>query len=181
MWFSKPVLRAALTVGFLLQRSSNATPTLFRRTLSPIPVRQISSVCEHGAIVPDLWLVDGLNVKYTNDEQAQPGNASWTLTNTLTNVTEHINCPLRLNYICDMNGTPKDSGLHIWLQINLNIAALSFNQTLPCGNETTAMSAYAIGNANVRLVCEEENTSCSGSGDGGIFVDGSVSVVSIAP
>lgn len=139
MWFSKSILRAAVTVGFVLQKTSNATPTLFRRTLSPLPVRQRSSVCEYDATVPGLWLVDGLSVKYTNDEQAQPGNASWTLTNTLTNVTEHINCPLRLNYICDMNGTPKDSGLHIWLQINLNIAALSFNQTLPCGNETTAM------------------------------------------
>lgn len=99
-------------------------------------IKKEGPACTDGATIEDLWLVERVNVTHTNDELVKPGSASWTVTNTLTNLTERLTCTLRANYICEMNGTPEDETFHVWLQINLNVAVFTFNQSLPCGRET---------------------------------------------
>jgi hypothetical protein len=85
-------------------------------------------------------MVERLNVTYTRDELVTPGNASWTITNTLTNTTQQLRCNLRANYACEFKETPADAGLHIWLQINLDVASFYLNQSLSCA--TQASSGY---------------------------------------
>jgi hypothetical protein len=123
----------ALTVGSTLWGEGKATPTLRRQ---PFPT------CSDGATIEGLWLVDQLNVTYTEDELVQPGNATWRITNTLTNTTERLRCPLRSNYRCEINGSPEDDSLRIWLQINIDLATFSINQSLPCGNEGPPRYVY---------------------------------------
>lgn len=123
----------ALTVGSTLWGEGKATPTLRR---------QPSPTCSDGATIEGLWLVDQLNVTYTEDELVQPGNATWRITNTLTNTTERLRCPLRSNYRCEINGSPEDDSLRIWLQINIDLATFSINQSLPCGNEGPPRYVY---------------------------------------
>jgi hypothetical protein len=107
-----------------------------------------SPVCSEGTIIRDLWLVRQLNVSYTDDELVRPGNASWIITNTMKNTTEQLTCPLRSNYVCEMNGTPQDPSLDIWLQINLDSASFTLNESLSCestagpGYETVSLSGH---------------------------------------
>src|SRR5687767_6243269 len=98
----RAIFAAALTVGSLLWGEGKATPTLRRDTGSAVAVRQPSVACSDGATIEGLWLVDQLNVRYTQDELVQPGNATWRITNTLTNTTERLRCPLRSNYRCEI-------------------------------------------------------------------------------
>lgn len=101
----------------------------------PTARQQSAPACSDGATIGDLWLVKDLNVTYTSDELVRPGNATFTITNNLTNETERIHCALRANYVCDIRGTPGDDSLTIWLQINLDVARFTLNQSLPCDNE----------------------------------------------
>jgi hypothetical protein len=127
----QPILVSALVAVVSLWPAVYATPTPYG-TVASTAVRETTPTCSDGAIIEKLWLVDQLNVTHTTDELVQPGSASWSLTNTLTNSTERLNCTLRANYICEMNGTPGDDSFHIWLQINLNLATFTLNQSLPC-------------------------------------------------
>ncbi|KAK4031592.1 hypothetical protein C8A01DRAFT_51380 [Parachaetomium inaequale] len=176
-----PLLGSALAALVMLWPAVNATPAPYRGTVASTAVRETTPTCSDGATIENLWLVEQLNVTHTTDELVQPGSASWTLTNTLTNTTERLNCTLRANYICEMNGTPGDDSFHIWLQINLNLATFTLNQSLPCGSEAAPGSAYAIGTAEVYLVCGAGNISCYGDDDGGGSADGLVTVTRIAP
>lgn len=135
------MLAAALEVGALWCHAVNATPTRFQSTQTSVAAEDGAPTCSDGATIEGLWLVEKMNVTHTEDLLAEPGSASWTVTNTLTNMAERLTCSLRANYICEINGTPEDDSFHIWLQINLNVASFTFNQTLPCGSETA--SAYA--------------------------------------
>jgi hypothetical protein len=126
---------AALAAGALWCHAVNATPTP-SRTSGVVTSEALA--CADGDTIEDLWLVEQVNVTHTTDLLVEPGSASWTVTNTLTNITERLTCSLRANYICEMNGTPEDDSFHIWLQINLNIAVFTFNQSLPCGSETAS-------------------------------------------
>ncbi|KAK4236971.1 hypothetical protein C8A03DRAFT_45131 [Achaetomium macrosporum] len=146
-----------------------------------ITPRQSPSACSDGATIENLWLVERLNVTYTSDELVRPGNASWTITNTLTNTTERLSCTLRANYICELNGTPGDASFHIWLQINLDIATFTLNQSLPCRGETSSRSAYALGTAELYLICPttgiKEDMSCHSDDDGTGFADGFITLL----
>jgi hypothetical protein len=126
----------ALTVGSLLWGEGKSIPTVRRDSGSGVAIQQLSPACSDGATIEGLWLVDQLNVTYTEDELVKPGNATWRMTNTLTNTTERLRCPLRSNYRCEINGSPEDDSLRIWLQINIDLATLSINQSLSCGNES---------------------------------------------
>ncbi|GAB1312584.1 hypothetical protein MFIFM68171_02794 [Madurella fahalii] len=147
--------------------------------------QQPAPACSDGATIENLWLVKDLNVTYTSDELVRPGNASFTITNNLTNETERILCALRANYVCDIHGTPGDESLEIWLQINLDVARITLNQSLACGSEPNPSSAYAIGNAELYLVCPdeyiEEDLSCYGDDDSGVYADGFVMLQASAP
>lgn len=130
MKLERHIFHAHFMGGLLVHAATSSqqaaqTPT----TLHPVP-----SICSEGASITNLWLVERLNVSYTDDELVRPGNASWTLTNTMLNTTERLTCPLRANYVCEMDGTPQDKGLYIWLQINLDEARFTFNESLSCGD-----------------------------------------------
>lgn len=102
------------------------------------PRQSATPDCSDGSTIKNLWLVERLNVTYSRDELVVPGNASFTVTNTLANTTERITCNLRANYRCELKGTPGDASLYIWLQINLDVASLSLNQTVSCASGTTS-------------------------------------------
>ncbi|KAK4150225.1 hypothetical protein C8A00DRAFT_46330 [Chaetomidium leptoderma] len=176
----RSVVGAVLAVGALLWPTVYATPTPYGGTRASVATRQTPSACSEGGTIESLWLVKQLNVTYANDLTVQPGNASWTITNTLTNTTKQIRCPLRANYICELDATLGESDLHIWLQINLDVARFSLNQSLPCGSEVASKSAYAVGNAELYLLCRdtaaEENLSCYGDDDAGVFANGLVTL-----
>ncbi len=125
---------AVIAISGIFGALTNATPTGHQGIKAPVATRQSETVCSDGATIEKLWLVEHLNVTYTENELVRPGNASWTITNNLAKTTEHLSCALRANYICELNGTPGDAGLHIWVQINLDVAAFSMNQTIPCGS-----------------------------------------------
>jgi hypothetical protein len=128
------VLNKAIAFGILLAQLLRGTPLTHRETTTPITLRQPPPTCSGGTTIEDLWVVDQLNVTYTHDETVRPGNAAWRLANTMTSDVEVLRCNLRANYICELNGTPGDSGLHVWLQINLDVARITINQSLPCGD-----------------------------------------------
>jgi hypothetical protein len=88
----------------------------------------------------NLWSVYGLNVTYTADETIKHGSATFTLMNTYTNHTECLNCSLRFNSICEFHGTPGDKGLQIWLQLNLELAYVTINQSMPCPSTNRSVS-----------------------------------------
>ncbi|KAH6848421.1 hypothetical protein B0I37DRAFT_377579 [Chaetomium sp. MPI-CAGE-AT-0009] len=172
MKWLRPVFSAVLAAGALLCPAVvNANPAVFRSTTRSM----VAPACSDGATIEDLWLIKQVNVTHTKDELVQPGSASWTVTNTFTNITERLTCTLRANYICEINGTPEEDSFHIWLQINLNVAAFTFNQSLPCGSETASETAYAIGMAELYLICGEGNISCYEE-DGGGSADGRVRI-----
>ncbi|KAK3293730.1 uncharacterized protein B0H64DRAFT_219011 [Chaetomium fimeti] len=172
------IFGAALATGALLHPAVvNATPTGFRSTTRSVLVEDAAPACSNGATIEDLWLVTQVNVTNSNDALVEPGSASWTITNTFTNVTERLTCSLLAGYRCEMDGTPEDDSFHIWLQINLNVASFTFNQTLPCGSEAASETAYAIGGVELYLTCGEGNLSCHDEDDDGGYANGRVTVV----
>ena len=132
MLLTSLVATAVIAIAGSLGTAVNASPTEHQDTGALLAIRQPQPVCSDGATIEKLWLVEQLNVTYTENELVRHGNASWTLTNNLAKTTEHISCTLRANYICELNGTPADAALHIWVQINLDVAMFSINQTIPC-------------------------------------------------
>ncbi|KAK3304959.1 uncharacterized protein B0T15DRAFT_256332 [Chaetomium strumarium] len=172
-------LAAAGALQYLVPVSARCA--IYRDTRASIAPRQSPSACSDGTTIENLWLVERLNVTYTSDELVRPGNASWTVTNTLTNTTERISCTLRANYICELNGTPGDASFHIWLQINLDVATFTLNQTLPCGDRPPVRSAYALGTAELYLICPsrhaDEDFSCYSDDDGTGFANGDVTLL----
>lgn len=137
MLFTSLFAPAVIAISGLLGAAANATPTR-HGTGALVALQQSAAACSDGATIQKLWLVEHLNVTYTENELVRHGNASWTITNTLSKTTEHLSCSLRANYICELNGTPGDAGLHIWVQINLDVAAFSINQTISCGSESAS-------------------------------------------
>jgi hypothetical protein len=137
----KSLVYTTLATAILPSSASNATPIASRDPRTLAEIRQASPSCSDGETIKNLWLVEQLNVTYTSDERVKPGNASFTLTNTLAHTTERIGCSLRANYICELHGTPGDASLYIWLQINLDVARFTLNQSVPCG---TGPSKYGI-------------------------------------
>lgn len=139
MWLPKHIFGSALIAGMLSQVPVGATPSKYRELFRPTTTLRRDAACVDGETIEKLWLLKDLNVTFGGEGLLDPGNATWTLTNTLTNVTESFDCSLLANYRCDIHGTPKDSSLQIWIQINLNIADVSLNQSLPCGNLSTEL------------------------------------------
>lgn len=123
--------------SFALGTTSPTVPTLG----SVAPRQQILD-CSNKTPIQGLWELTHVNV--THDQPEQPGTASWSVLNTLTNTTEDLNCTLRANYICELDGTPEDDSFHIWLQINLNVAAFTLNQTLACPEDQLVKYVFQI-------------------------------------
>lgn len=151
-----PILRilAALVAVFTL---TNATPLHNLRQTQP-------DVCIDGATIPNLWSVRDLLVIYSTDDGQTPSNATFTITNMRTNLTETLHCDLRANYQCAFTGTPNDKATSIWFQLNLR-AYFSFSQTQSCDGAT----AQVQGTAEMELHCKgdslEEGMSCTGDAE----------------
>ncbi|KAK0612236.1 hypothetical protein B0T14DRAFT_531830 [Immersiella caudata] len=77
-------------------------------------------------------------------------SASFTVTNTATNTTEALSCTLRGGYTCQLNGTPKNPDLQVWLQLNL-IAYFSFLDTRACDGKTASIT----GSAEMPFTCPD--------------------------
>jgi hypothetical protein len=104
--------------------------------------RQTTAACSDGSTIKSLWQITELNVTYTGNELVRPGNASFTITNNLTNTTERVRCTLRANYLCEVSGTLGNDSLHLWLQINLDVATFTLNQSVACSNEGSTQYVY---------------------------------------
>ncbi|KAK4172415.1 hypothetical protein QBC36DRAFT_197051 [Triangularia setosa] len=160
-----------------------ATLTAFLPSISAIPPAPPShhlSARQHiiciGDSQPGLWVVENLEVEYTGDEVLQRGNATFTLTNTNTKVTETLRCSLRANYICEFYGTPSDPDLDIWLQLNLNVASFTLNKTLPGCLGPEWGDAWIVGQTELYLECPQDWTNkmvCQDDGIEGV-ADGNV-------
>ncbi|KAK3906159.1 hypothetical protein C8A05DRAFT_12086 [Staphylotrichum tortipilum] len=180
--FTSVVFTAVIAITGVFGTVVNAAPTGHEGDGAAVAIRQSQVACSDGATVEKLWLVERLNVTYTENELVRHGNASWTIVNTLAKTTEHLSCALRANYICELNGTPGDPSLHIWVQINLDVATFSINQTITCGSEPTSRPASAIGTADLYLICPriDQDLSCYGDDDGGGYADGVVTLPTIS-
>lgn len=139
---SAKLIFAPLAVFTSLQSYVQAAP-------NPLPPRSVTDteaaappdICSGNATVQDLWSIKGLTVTYVPDLTKGSGTGAFTLTNTRTNYSEALKCNLRANYLCDYQGTPGDPGLSIWLQLNLDIAYITINQSWACGDSEHARYA----------------------------------------
>ncbi|KAH8893199.1 hypothetical protein GQ53DRAFT_763540 [Thozetella sp. PMI_491] len=82
-----------------------------------------------------IWTVKDLKIAYSSDTYT-PGNATFSITSSLTNKTETLRCEVPFNYFGHISGTPENINLSISLQFNIDTATISLNQTWACGNET---------------------------------------------
>ncbi len=129
-----------LAVVLLWPAVNNALATS-PKIREPSEIRQLPTVCSEGDTIKNLWRVEHLNVTYTTDELVRPGNASFSITTGTS--TQQLFCTLRANYVCEMKETPGDPGLYIWLQINLDVASFSLDQSLTCGTAPGYVSCKA--------------------------------------
>jgi hypothetical protein len=118
------LLSAALT---LLIIPSSARRVFVRRAECPVPN----------------WAVDAINVTYSDDTDT-PGNAAFVLSNSLTNNTEALTCPLTFNTLCQILGTFNDETLQILLQVNIDVAFITLNQSWTCHDQLNQSITYVI-------------------------------------
>ena len=97
------------------------------------------------------WHVDAINVTYSDDTYS-PGSASFVLSNSLTNKTEALTCPLTFNSICQIMGTPNDETLQVVLQVNIDVATMSLNQSWTCHDQLN-QSVTCVFAASLYLDC----------------------------
>jgi len=152
---------------------------IFILTLSAIwRCAQGAAVCSEGTNIPNLWSFQSLVVDYTEDETVRQGNASFSITNTLTSRTDNLRCSLIFNSLCEVFGTPSDKDLHIWVQVNWGAAAITIAQPWKCDN-IDAKDTSVIGMTEVELLCPEttleEGRSCR-SDQAPTFVSGTVQI-----
>ena len=88
------------------------------------------------------WTIRDINVTYSAETETS-GNVTFTLTNTATNHTEALGCPIRYNSICNMED-PNDPDLEIQIQTSIDKFYIGLNQTRPCGNTKDNSTSYAI-------------------------------------
>ncbi|KAK0733198.1 hypothetical protein B0T26DRAFT_669628 [Lasiosphaeria miniovina] len=131
---------------------------------SPTPSAS-TAVCTDGATIPNLWSVHDLHIAYSHEGLSAGGNASFAVTDTRTNTTEAVWCALRLNYQCQVDGTPGNKNLSIWMQLNL-AAYFTFSLAQACAGGT---KAEVYGKAELMLVCQgetlEQGMTCAGDGE----------------
>ncbi|KAK3371076.1 hypothetical protein B0T24DRAFT_721271 [Lasiosphaeria ovina] len=135
----------------------------------PRPPRA-APACVDSETIVDLWSVQGLSVAYTHDELVRQGNATFTLANTRTGYRETLRCALTFNSLCEFHGTPGDKDLQLWLQLNLELASITINQTWSCDiSDGVNVTAFVVGMAEVYLVCPEDDSetdmTCHGDTD----------------
>ncbi|KAK3389388.1 hypothetical protein B0H63DRAFT_98316 [Podospora didyma] len=106
------------------------------------------------------WKIHNLTVTYS-DESYTPGNATFTLTESVSNSSEALGCEVSFNYRGAIQGTPAHPGLNILLLFGIDTAFVTVNQTWPgdCVSDevphVSGMSSFVIGLAEVQLQCPD--------------------------
>ncbi|KAK5661142.1 hypothetical protein OQA88_11033 [Cercophora sp. LCS_1] len=125
------------------------------------------------------WSVESVSATYSDDTYV-PGQVLFTVTNTLTNATETLNCPIQFNTVCTMDGTPGDPALQVYLQVNIDFAWVTFNKTWSCETDHQAdptRPRFVYGYGEFDLHCPEEVTetmTCTGLGGGPLLIETSI-------
>jgi hypothetical protein len=82
------------------------------------------------------WKVDSLSVTYS-DQTDVPGTAHFNISSSLGNTTSTFDCQLAFNSLCIVDPITVDGGrsLSIYLQINIDTASVTVNETFACGSD----------------------------------------------
>jgi len=132
--------------------------------------------CTPGTTFPALYTFSNLLVSYAPSATSlgagaptTQSTASFTLTNSQTNLSESLTCNLRIGYQCQMSGTPKNPNLQVWLQLNL-AAYFSFLERMPGVPCEGGRVSSVTGSAEMGVVCPEtpleEGMVCVGDREG---------------
>ena len=105
------------------------------RNNAGLAARQLENCSPAPAVIENLWTVDNLQVNYTNDETVRLANVTFVLLNTQTKYRETVGCSLRFNSICEIDGTPGDKQLSLYVQFMLDVAYITITQPVPCSPE----------------------------------------------
>ncbi|KAH8901794.1 hypothetical protein BR93DRAFT_962850 [Coniochaeta sp. PMI_546] len=123
------------------------------------------------------WTVEAINITYSN-ETYTPGTASFALSNSITNKTESLTCPLTFNSLCQISGTPNDETLQVLLQVNIDVAYMTLNQSWTCYDQLgqKVISTFVIGTGTLNLDCPiyAEDMTCNGPVGGTGLINGTV-------
>lgn len=109
------------------------------------------------------WTVEGISITYSN-ETYTPGTASFELSNSITNKTESLTCPLTFNSMCQILGTPNDETLQVLLQVNIDVVYMTLNQSWTCHDQTTQPATYVLNSFLVGTRHQSERRSDIGTG-----------------
>ncbi|KAK4450401.1 hypothetical protein QBC34DRAFT_424561 [Podospora aff. communis PSN243] len=99
------------------------------------------------------WTISSVNLSFRN-----PTQANFTLTNTVTKVTEDISCRLEFATLCEIRGTPADKDLYIHLQ-ERNGDHVWFNVTVPYTCDGRAGQVTGIGEQLIE--CPDDYYKCA--------------------
>ncbi|KAK0706247.1 hypothetical protein B0T26DRAFT_679957 [Lasiosphaeria miniovina] len=127
------------------------------------------------------WTLESLRVTYSDDTYT-PGTAQLNITSSATNRTEAVSCDLQFNSLCQIFGTAADAALQIYLQVNLDAAVISFNESWtgcsPNGQPgVPVLPSFAVGSSEFEVVCPaqiEDTMSCTGPVGGPLLVNTSI-------
>lgn len=106
-----------------LQTALSLMTALLSHDVLASPLSNRADACQ----VPS-WSVQDVSVTYSDDTNT-PGLASFSITNSVTHQHESLKCDLLFNTLCRVDGTPLDKNLSIYLQVNLWVGLIRFNQT----------------------------------------------------
>ncbi|KAK3343433.1 hypothetical protein B0T25DRAFT_614465 [Lasiosphaeria hispida] len=130
------------------------------------------------------WTLQSIKATYSG-ETYTPGNAVLVITKPLTNETESLDCPLLFNSVCQLERTPADPDLRVYLQINMGTASITFNQTWTCETAQAGEGVgpkFVIGSGEFEVHCPDEVTetmTCTGPLGGTVVVNGTVTTVAL--
>jgi hypothetical protein len=110
------------------------------------------------------WNVTNLKVTY-GAEVSTGGKVSFTFSNLLTKSSEALTCALRANSRCEVVGTPSDKGVHIYLQVSIDTAYWTVNETWSCA--TNPGTKYVLGVTEMPLACPDYSPTMTCTVDSG--------------
>jgi hypothetical protein len=77
------------------------------------------------------WTIHDYKVSYGNEVRIG-GAAAFNITNDLTKTTDPLTCRLLANSFCQIDGTPSDKNLNIYIQMIEQTLYVTINETITC-------------------------------------------------